>query len=183
MFLLNRHAKWLERKNAEPIYDLKNAFLKLLWDQGFCVLASIAMSPPTENQCWGCDGTGRVDDPQTMRYFYRNDDDYLDDDLDDDEYDDDDLDDDYFDGFTWKCRRCSGSGIYSTSGGREYWAFVFVIDGRKFSWHQPKWLCHWATAVGDPQPDHEVLAEIKQTRRFKVSEAMALVRWVVDQSA
>jgi hypothetical protein len=155
LWLLNRHAKRL--KKPERIYEIKNQYLKLLWELGYCVSACLATSPDKDLACWACDGTGGGDG-------------------DFDGFDDDDLDG-FGEGY---CRRCGGTGVYRTVSGREYWALVFVIGDRTYSWHQPLGSCDWAKPIGDPQPDHAVLAKVKSTRRFSVRAALALVEWVIS---
>ncbi len=158
MFLLNRHAKRLSRNNADQVYGLKNRFLEKLWTQGFCASASIHLSPTRDLECHSCEWTGES------------------------HFDDDLFDDESYLSEPGVCRRCYGTGIYRTRGGKPYWAFRFVVGDKGYSWHQPTHHTLWAEPVGDPRPDHEVLAVAKATKRFKITEAKALITWVVDSN-
>jgi len=71
MFNLNRYAKWERCASAhrQEIYDLKNNFVRLLYQSGYAVEVRRHAVPRAGLVCWGCDGYGceRCDDTG----FYR----------------------------------------------------------------------------------------------------------------
>lgn len=58
MFHLNRYAQQVERHNASPIYNLKNRFVRMLYEFGYC--RSVTQQKQIL-ECWACEGTGRND--------------------------------------------------------------------------------------------------------------------------
>jgi hypothetical protein len=60
LFHLNRYAKHetCSEKHQDAIYDLKNRLCHKLYQEGFCSEAIHIKSPPIEDECWNCDGTG-----------------------------------------------------------------------------------------------------------------------------
>lgn len=89
-------------------------------------------------------------------------------------------DGDGFDDFGDGCWKCGGSGTYS-SGGREFWAFRFTIDGRHFAWHQPGPLKFKVNEVNKKE-EKEVITEEKPVSLSprKFAEAKALIVWCLS---
>lgn len=60
LFSLNRYAKHekCRRQHREAIYTLKNAWIKHLYEQGFCVEAYEARTPENLGMCFACQGDG-----------------------------------------------------------------------------------------------------------------------------
>jgi len=59
-FEMNRYAKHsrCSQNHRDQIYALKNAWIKQLYEQGFCVEAVKVTTPEYEDTCWGCYGAG-----------------------------------------------------------------------------------------------------------------------------
>lgn len=78
------------------------------------------------------------------------------------------------------CEKCEGTGVYRVVGGRPHWALRFLVDGKQFFWHVPKYLAPWASTVGQEEP-HEVIVKEKPVRlaRRKFAEAKALLLWLL----
>jgi hypothetical protein len=95
LFHLNQYVKHesCSSKHKETIYDLKNQFIRLLYEQGW------------STECW------RHTVKTEPRLCFCG-------------------------GKEEGCERCYGTGIYQKT--LHYVCFTFVVDGRKYHWHQPR---------------------------------------------
>lgn len=65
MFRLNRYARQRTcRLQKKPIYDLKNVFVQMLYEFGYC---HAVVQQQQIFYCWTCDGTGEIYDPWSDR--------------------------------------------------------------------------------------------------------------------
>lgn len=162
LFQLNRWAKHYDcppRQKTE-VYALKNRFLQMLWELGYCEQAYLAHTPKRELTCYGCDGTGR-------RTYY-----------DCGETDE-----------CWRCNgtgiyRTVGGNPYWAL---KFRVGVGHEESRVnvFSWHQPAHLAPWALAKGEqPEEVKPLTRTIEQVTlaKRKRPEAKALIKWVTDQA-
>lgn len=145
LFSLNRYAKHesCSDKHKKTIYALKSAWIRCLYEQGFCVDVFEAKTPERAGLCFRCSGEG-------------------------------------FDEFGEECYKCGGTGEYR-SGGRVYWSFRFLVDGKSFAWHQPAPLSFVVTPTRT-DIEHEVIAEEKPIllAQGKMAEAKALIAWCLS---
>ncbi|MCC7542404.1 MAG: hypothetical protein IT379_39665 [Deltaproteobacteria bacterium] len=82
------------------------------------------------------------------------------------------------------CRRCAGTGWYLPPRIVRYVAFRFVVDGRRFAWHQPSIEVGWEypqpTESSEWTPEPGGKPTPMPRRRF--AEAKDLVGWVIGES-
>jgi hypothetical protein len=143
---LNRYAKHdsCSEGHQKKIYELKNRFLKLLYESGFAESVRLHKVPVSEKMCRACDGSG-----------------------------------DHWSGEV--CRRCDGTGVYREASQLTYVVFSFLIDGERYSWHQPEELVTWKVSLTHPDdewqpPSEEKPLELKPSR---FSEAKDLIDFVL----
>ena len=67
MFRLNRYARQAHRLDAHPIYDLKNRFVRMLYEFGYC--QSVTQQKQIL-ECWPCWGTGKEYEPLGGLFVY-----------------------------------------------------------------------------------------------------------------
>lgn len=148
LFELNRYAKHdtCSPKHQDAIYRLKDAWIKKLYQEGFCTEAFPLITAELELECRRCEGSGEDEDG-------------------------------------YRCKKCSGTGIYRVPGGA-YWAFRFLVDAEDFAWHQPMPLPFVAQPLGTSRP-HEVLGEERPVSLAanKFAQAKALIAWCLEEDS
>lgn len=82
------------------------------------------------------------------------------------------------------CDRCDNTGIYLTEKRLNFYAFQFLISGRKYTWHQPESLMNWEVALTHPPAEWSDTEREKplMVSRSQFGAAKDLLRWVIEQA-
>lgn len=85
------------------------------------------------------------------------------------------------DQFSFGCDRCLGTGIYQEEGTLEFVVFHFLVDGEKFTWHQPKESVDFEFSITQEADNlNETQVKPMEINRSKLTEAKALIKWVMN---
>jgi len=79
------------------------------------------------------------------------------------------------------CHRCNGTGIFRPALEDRYIVMSFVVEGRRYTWHQPEELIDYPVQLTDEDlPMSETTARPLGIPRRELTRCKALVRWVID---
>lgn len=160
MFNLNRYAKHSSctKSNKEEIYTIKNEYVKFLYKAGYVDTVVINKQVIPAKPCFKCDGTGEY------YGFY--------DEYEEAEYIGTDI-----------CPRCDGTGIYLEEKELYFTCFSFLIEGERYTWHQPREQIDFEYSLTDNS--NSIIDKMAEKPLYlsksKLKEKKELIKWVINK--
>lgn len=188
LFNLNRYCKHksCSKMNKEEIYELKNAFIRKLYQLGYCQTVDLHED---KKACFDCSGTGKRQ-PFSPTGAYEECleclgvgylEDYINGEIVTktcphckgkrkvfEAYEDDG---------SGRCLKCSGTGVYHTI---SYYVFHFCLEDQSFTWHQPQKDVDYPVETTEVSDINQTEVKPLEIPKAKLTQAKALVRWICN---